>query len=255
MVKISENWFVLDGVTQLFMGEKNPINPVIGVDNDGIILIDTGPPDSYEQMEVGLNDLGFTARDIKKIIITHYHFDHVGNLHKFFSENSKIEVFMGKYDIPYYEGLKSPQPHPIDMEEIKKLFPDVTNEHFGEMLSETLKVSKKVESKRLKQISKKVNHFTEAGGFDIIHTPGHTPGHLSVYIPWAKALIPGDLMMYWKGNFSGPVKTFCSDFESSIESLKKISKYLIDKLIGYHGSVFFGDVNSLINDYLKTLSM
>ncbi|MDA8144138.1 MAG: MBL fold metallo-hydrolase [Thermoplasmatales archaeon] len=253
MTKICENWFLLDGVMQYFMGETNPVNPIIAVNNDGIILIDTGPPGSYAQMKTGLNDLGFSVGDIKKIIVTHYHSDHVGNLDKFLTDNGKVEVYMGREDIPYYEGIKLPEYFPPDLEEIKRLFQKIRLEDLNEVSAENPPEPERVDAKILKQLSEQQTHFTEAGGFNIIHTPGHTPGHLSIYIPRVKVLIPGDLMMYWKGNFCGPIKSFSSNFENAVKSVKTISELQVRKVVGYHGSPYSGDVNAMIENYLRDI--
>lgn len=252
MTEICDNWVLIDGITQYFMGETNPINPVIGVDDKGIVLIDTGPPGSYEQMKSGLKKLGFSVQDVRKIILTHYHFDHVGNLASFLQDNSEIDVYIGKDDIPYYEGMKTPEPSTPDMNEIKKYFPKATEETLIEMSSDPDLEPVKVDISKLEPLSGNGIHFDFAGGFDIVETPGHTPGHLSVYIPSSKVLIPGDLMMYWKGKFSGPVKTFSGDFNEAVRSVKKISKLDSEKLICYHGTPFSGNVNALIDDYLGT---
>lgn len=255
MTEICDNWYVIDGVTQYFMGETNGISPVIGVDKGGIVLIDTGPPGSYDQMRTGLKELGFSVEDIQTIIITHYHFDHVGNLHNFLHDNKKTTVYMGMNDILYYDGVKSPDPIPPDMEEINQYFPEATKETLDEMFSEVSLEPEKIDIHNLKPLSGQTTHFTEAGGFDVIQTPGHTPGHLSVYIPSSKVMIPGDLMMYWKGRFSGPVKTFSANFKEAVGSLKKISALQMRKLIGYHGSPFYGDVNGLVEEYLRSVDL
>lgn len=253
MTEICRNWFTIDGITQDFIGEINEINPVVGVGEDGLVLIDTGPPGSYDKMKIGLKKLGFSLTDIRTIIITHYHFDHVGNLHNFLHENESITVYMGKNDIPYYEGVKIDEPAPIDLDEIRVYFPNATEEILNRTFSETSMDPEKVDSQSLTPLDDQLTHFNEAGGFDVIQTPGHTPGHLSVYIPSTKVLIPGDLMMYWKGTFSGPVKTFTANFDEALKSTMMVSALKIEKLIGYHGSPLTGDVNQMIGEYLQSV--
>jgi glyoxylase-like metal-dependent hydrolase (beta-lactamase superfamily II) len=43
-----------------------------------------------------------------------------------------------------------------------------------------------------------------AGGTKVIFTPGHTPGHLSLYLERSKVLIAGDALRAQRGSLNGP---------------------------------------------------
>lgn len=70
-MKIIDNVFVVPGVVA---------NPYILVDADGLTVIDTGIPKSEKKILDYLTSLGKSARDVKRIILTHSDFDHVGAL-------------------------------------------------------------------------------------------------------------------------------------------------------------------------------
>ncbi|EIJ79963.1 metal-dependent hydrolase [Bacillus methanolicus PB1] len=44
------------------------------------------------------------------------------------------------------------------------------------------------------------------GGIKVISTPGHTPGHISLYLEESKILFAGDAMVCSNGILKGPVK-------------------------------------------------
>ncbi|MCK9911855.1 hypothetical protein MXD81_22055, partial [Microbacteriaceae bacterium K1510] len=44
------------------------------------------------------------------------------------------------------------------------------------------------------------------GGIRVIFTPGHTPGHISLYLQQSKTLVAADAMIVWDGVLRGPVQ-------------------------------------------------
>jgi len=77
-------------------------------------------------------------------------------------------------------------------------------------------------------------HELTVAGFKVlaIHTPGHTPGHLTLYIPSEKVLLAGDNILgegtTWIGKPDG-------DMADYIQTLKRLQKLVIDKLGPGHG--------------------
>ena len=51
-----------------------------------------------------------------------------------------------------------------------------------------------------------------AGGLEAHHTPGHTPGHVSLLHPASGLLITGDSIFNMAGRMTWPVRAFCTDF-------------------------------------------
>ena len=70
-MKIIDNVFVVPGVVA---------NPYLIIDMDGLTVIDTGLPRSDKKILAYAASLGKSSRDIKRIIITHADFDHIGGL-------------------------------------------------------------------------------------------------------------------------------------------------------------------------------
>ena len=68
--------------------------------------------------------------------------------------------------------------------------------------------------------------------FELIHTPGHTPGQLAVHIPEERLAVVGDTI------FNG-VQTwlYASDVDRWIESLDRLKKLEVDRIIPGHGPV------------------
>ena len=56
------------------------LSSVLIESDDGLILIDGGLPQSAALIDANIRDLGFDTRDIKAILVSHVHYDHVGGI-------------------------------------------------------------------------------------------------------------------------------------------------------------------------------
>jgi glyoxylase-like metal-dependent hydrolase (beta-lactamase superfamily II) len=84
------------------------------------------------------------------------------------------------------------------------------------------------------------------GGITVIHTPGHTPGHICLYIGQSKTLIAGDALLV-EGGKLGPLPILASlDWPSAVRSLAKLVRYDIETVICYHGGVWRGNFSRSI---------
>lgn len=66
--------------------------------NEGLILIDTAMHESCYLLLENLRLLGFKPTDIKKILLSHAHIDHIGGA-RTLQELTKAQVYIGKRDI------------------------------------------------------------------------------------------------------------------------------------------------------------
>jgi len=76
------------------------------------------------------------------------------------------------------------------------------------------------------------------GGIIIIHTPGHTPGHISLYLKKHRLLIAGDALFVESGMLvkAPDLVTYAQD--EALLSLQKLKGYAIDSIICYHGGLY-----------------
>ena len=102
-----------------------------------------------------------------------------------------------------------------------------------------------LDNKFLVHIKLKDNDITPFfDNIKVISTPGHTPNHISLYIKDEELLIAGNLLDI-KLNLPVLVEEGLNfDNETYINSLKKVSKLPINKVITYHGGMLEGTINS-----------
>ncbi|NVM24618.1 MAG: MBL fold metallo-hydrolase [Desulfobacterales bacterium] len=74
---------------------------------------------------------------------------------------------------------------------------------------------------------------------EIVHTPGHTPGHCAFYFPEERILFTADLDLVKAGPYYGDV---ASSLEDTVESLNRLKSYPCDIYLTSHGrGVYEGD--------------
>jgi glyoxylase-like metal-dependent hydrolase (beta-lactamase superfamily II) len=82
-----------------------------------------------------------------------------------------------------------------------------------------------------------------AGGVTVIATPGHTKGHLSLYLDRTKTLITGDAVVSEGGKLDGPMQQATPDMASAMESVKKLAGLDVETILCYHGGLVTEDAN------------
>ena len=74
-------------------------------------------------------------------------------------------------------------------------------------------------------------------------TPGHTKGHISIYLPECSTLITGDALVLEDGRLTIANPQYTLDLERANESAEKIRALDVKTIICYHGGV--GEMASL----------
>ncbi|MBG9453268.1 hydrolase [Lysinibacillus sphaericus] len=88
-------------------------------------------------------------------------------------------------------------------------------------------------------------------GIRIIHTPGHTSGHISLYLEQSKTLIAGESMYSVNGIIGGIHAPTALDINEARNSLKKYLEFDIDSVICYHGGLSKDKINEQIQKVIS----
>ncbi len=185
-----------------------------------LTLVDTGFKGRCRQIIREVRRLGYSPSDITNIIITHHHADHVGSLAAL-KEMTQAKILAHVADAPYIDG-RLPQPAPGWLKWLAKVLPSLPR------LWET----------RPAPVDILVNDGDELpilGGIKIWHTPGHTPGSISLFIPAERLLIAGDVLAN-RFRLGLPSKAFTVDLAQEINSIKRIASLDFDIICFGHGS-------------------
>ena len=164
----------------------------------GLILIDTGFTERcIRNIEAELSSMGKTWEDIKLILITHAHGDHIANLPKILELTGGPEVMLGEGDV---DALKEETGVEADMSLAQ-----------GDIID-------------------------ACGGIEIISVPGHSDGNLTFHLRGEKAMIVGDTIFGTDdGALYTPPAKYSKDGDMAAREIKRLLDYDFDKLLLAHG--------------------
>lgn len=184
------------------------------------VLVDAGMPHSADDIiSFAEERFGVECRP-KAIILTHGHFDHVGAIIELI-KHWAVPVYAHELEFPYLTGeLEYPEPDPAVegglIAKVSALFPN-----------EPINLTNHVEKLPADGSIPGMN------GWSWIHTPGHTPGHISLFREEDRALIAGDAfvtvrqdslykVLLQEQEISGPPRYFTTDWQAAWQSVKKL---------------------------------
>ncbi|ABW17917.1 MBL fold metallo-hydrolase [Alkaliphilus oremlandii] len=212
---------------------EDTIHPVILQDDKEMILVDCGYTGFMPMIEEAMAAENLDCNQLTKIIITHHDHDHMGALADFKKKYPQIRVVASEIEAPYIEGKKKS----LRLEQAEALQHTLSHEEkpFGEAFCKVLRA---VEPVKVDQVVKDGEAMDWCGGCVVISTPGHTPGHLSIYLKEEKTIITGDAAVLENNELVIANPKFTMDIEQAHKSMSKILDYDANTYICYHGGIF-----------------
>ncbi|WP_259417547.1 MBL fold metallo-hydrolase [Bacillus toyonensis] len=212
-----------------FNGQKQCIYPSLIILHNELTLVDTGYPSFLPLIENAILKHGYEMKNLKNIIITHYDDDHIGSLYDFKVKYPQINVIASEIESNYISGdIKSERL--VQAEEMLERMPN-EEKAFGEWFIQQLKnIKHSSVDEKLHDGQMILNNECQ-----IVATPGHTSGHISLYFPNLDCVITGDAAVQENRELVIANPNFCLDLEKAEESLKRIKSLKAVKYYCYHG--------------------
>jgi glyoxylase-like metal-dependent hydrolase (beta-lactamase superfamily II) len=207
-------------------------------EQNGNTLVDAGLPGQAEAIGAALVEAGIRVRDLRRIIFTHQDLDHVGSGADLVRQ-SGARVLAHPADAPHIDGslrLLKPSPEMLEQrpqmrEALERLEPVGIDEHLEDG-----------------------DRLDLAGGTRVIFTPGHTPGHLCLYLERSKVLVAGDALTAEGGHLNGPNPSMTLEMRPAMQSIRRLADLEIDTIVCYHGGVVGEDANGQLRRVIQELS-
>lgn len=243
-MKISENVEVLEIIVNE-MGKPSVNYPVLLHDDDSAVLIDTGFPGTLPQIKSEI-EKEFPFSKLKTIIITHQDIDHIGNLSAIVREVPGVKVLCHEEEKPYVQGDKEPHKMGLFKAKLESVSGE-TRSAFEQVIAAFKAAMSKVDETLVDN-----DELPYCGGVKVIYTPGHTIGHISLYLKRSKTLIAGDTMKVENCELIIPKSAGHYDQKMYMQSIKKLVEMdlEIEKIICYHGGIYKGGVEGIKNQEL-----
>jgi glyoxylase-like metal-dependent hydrolase (beta-lactamase superfamily II) len=238
-------------ITAQVMGGSDTIYPTLLWDHNSAVLIDTGFPGLLPKFKEALKEADVPWEQLRTVIITHQDLDHIGSLPALLSEEClDLTVMAHEIEKPYIEGERMLLKHtPEALAAAEAMIPPHVPEEWRRAFLSVLSHPPKG---RVDQTLVDREILPLAGGITVIHTPGHSPGHLSLYHHNSRTLIAADALTVQDGELHGPTPSATPDMKLALSSLTKFAEYEIDTVICYHGGIYRGNANQRIAEIAET---
>ncbi|HYG98802.1 MAG TPA: MBL fold metallo-hydrolase [Terriglobales bacterium] len=168
------------------------------------------------------------------ILLTHGHFDHAGSASEL-ADHWDVPIYAHRRELPFVDGRSEyPPPDPTVggfMSFVVRFIPSRNNKvYVGERVREFPSLRK----------------LPGLKGWEVIETPGHTPGHVSFFRKEDRVLIAGDAfttinqdsmfdVLSKRQSVNRPPVYYTSDWDTAHESVKKLARLEPEVLAAGHG--------------------
>jgi len=205
------------------------IHPVLLEDESGLILIDCGG--SLPGLRAQALDSGMDLCALTRILITHHDQDHISALADCREAYPRVRIAASRVEAEYISGKKDFE----RLAQAKKLFDSLPPGRRREAAA-LIAFYASIRTAEVHDPFDPPVFFPWCDGMDILSTPGHTPGHISVYLREFKTLIAGDALVLEGGRLSIDA-AHTLDMQAARQSVAQFLDLDIQRLVCYHGGV------------------
>lgn len=224
---VSYSTVPLSETMTMFRSRSRSCNAYLFRGRDRVVLVDPGLVSSFASLAVCFPQLGLTIDDIDTVVLTHEHFDHFAAT-------------------PLVRARKSVMAHRLAAHKLAQ------QDEFALMsdcFSESAEPFEVTATLAEGDVIDTGNHKLE-----VIHTPGHSSGSISLFDPDSGALVCGDLVL-GGGNMGGIFGS--GNASDSICSLKDIMRRPVTRLLPGHGGLSenpIGDIERVLQKLQAVLA-
>ena len=176
---------VVPGVHRI---EDSYVNWYLLADGTDLTIVDAGMPKSWPSLQAALAQLGRTRADVKAVVLTHAHFDHVGMAERLRAEWG-LPVYVHDLDAPL---TRHPLKYDHEASTLRYAWRPTTAKVLASFTAWGMWGTPAIAE---------VKTFADGDTLDVpgsptvVFTPGHTYGHCSLHLPARDTLFAGDVVV------------------------------------------------------------
>lgn len=219
---------IINGIHRIDEASENMAhaNVYLVINGKELAIIDTGTPGNAQKIIDYVEKKGFQPNDVKFIVLTHHHMDHMGSA-KQLRDLTKAQVAVHENDADYVSGQR-PLPAP---------------KHARPRAAITIEsVPVDIRLKEGDRIAGLVVHFL----------PGHTEGSIMLLDEKRKVLFTGDSLRYDGKEIACSPAEYCSDTGEMTGSIAKASKLDFEVMLPGHGQPLKANASHMVRNYVET---
>jgi len=237
-MRVNDDVHVLE-LPMLRDGQTFILNLSLVLDPEGgPTLVDAGLPGQEEAIAAALAEAGVAVRDLGRIVLTHQDIDHVGSLHGL-ARQSCARVLAGAVEAPFIDGRARPRFARPELLEQRPEFRAVIERLQPTPVDEELQDGSRLDL---------------AGGTRVVFTPGHTPGHICLFLERTGTLVAGDALTASEGRLNGPNPGATMDMDAAGRSVGRLAELDVRAVVCYHGGVVADDASGQLRRVAQELA-
>jgi glyoxylase-like metal-dependent hydrolase (beta-lactamase superfamily II) len=223
------------------------VNSYLIAESGGVTIIDAGVPGYWRLIPGALNEMGHSLEDVRAILLTHGHSDHIG-----FAERARRErgwqVQVHELDAALARG-EVPNPAKGAGSRVR----------IAPLLRFLIWSARRGALRQLHLGA--VSTFGDGATLDVpgsprvIHVPGHTPGSAALYLESDRTLFVGDALATYavtSGAHGPQIAPFSADAEQAVESLKRLEDLDAAYVLPGHGPAWTDGIGAAVEAVRET---
>jgi glyoxylase-like metal-dependent hydrolase (beta-lactamase superfamily II) len=216
------------------------VNVFAFVDDDGqVTLVDCGYATAPKRILAALRHIGSDPSQVTRVLLTHAHGDHVGGLARLRRVTTNARVAVHGLEAGNVRSGRPPEVERLTLfARLFKLLP-------GDTWTPS-EVDEELTDGQLLDV---------AGGVRVVHTPGHTPGHVALLHEPTGVLLTGDSLFNWRGRMSLPSLTYCANAGLTRRSAYALGELEYEVIAFTHGPEIRDRAREQVRAYLRTQSL
>ncbi|MEM4303417.1 MAG: MBL fold metallo-hydrolase [Candidatus Caldarchaeum sp.] len=160
-------------------GSKGAVASYVVRGGDGAALVDVGYSTSWSFVLNGLRELGVKLSDVKYVFLTHFHLDHAGGSHTALQNMPNAQLMVHEAAVRTL----------IDPSRLV----DAALAAFGEDIAHYIGGLQPIQPERIEPVKEESYELGDVR-LEVLFTPGHAPGHISLYLEEEGSVFTGDAM-------------------------------------------------------------
>ena len=209
---------------------------------DAVTVVDTGLPKRAPYLLRLLGSLGRRPQELRDVLVTHHHVDHTGSLAALLRETG-ARVHVHPQDAPIVRGER-PAPPATRPNILTRLLEPVAARRGLTELEPARETADMADGDELPVL----------GGLRVVHTPGHTPGHVSFLSPSRRLLFAGDAAGSLLGRVGLPLGAYTEDMAWARRSIAALAELDFDVACFGHGPSIRGAANARFRSLVEKLA-